>query len=869
MVLQSGFRHYTVYWVVFTVGLVIFGIYQGLSKSPKQAGAVPLAVSVFPLSKQPVPDASGPLHWRDIEEHLWRPFHRGLEIDYYSVGAWFRLELPSSRPTPALLVVRQAYIDQLDIHAATSAEETRVQLGDQRPFHTRPIAHPYLLYRIDDAATQWLYAFVHYPGSTHPNFELWEPQAFYLSDRATSAIRSILFGMLAFAIILNALLYWAYRRAQYLWYQGSLLAGTIVQLILSGASAQFLWPNYPALNNSLPPLIGLNLICAVFFTSRFLALEGFKMQLCRLIALTPLSIWVAFPINTAWAATLSITLTALIPTALFFIAVECYRKRHSNAAIYLVSSIPLLAGIGTSLLEATGRIPAFGVTGTGMLWGFALNSLILTHALSRNIQRTQQTQIETEKKLIVEQAARLEIEAEKRRLLQQNYITHLPNRECFAQWLSQHSQHPYRKNTTDLTVWVVRIQRFPYIECTLTPDQSAALLRHFSSRLAHEVQHVFGADLVTFDDIEVSEAWPNAAQVIASIDTPVFAFATVSRLESHAENARALLSALGEPYAFGGIFWALQPFAGSASTPVVPFTAKQAHETISLATHALAECTFYARWQHYDLLPSQSFLESRQFSWDIEGALARKELFLVFQPKVWLRSKKIAGFECLLRWRHPEGEFISPELIVQHAERAGVITTLSLFVFSEALNFLNVLHRESGHPYSVSINVSPFDLLSPHFVDSLTQSMLGQHIHPGQLMLEITEASAIEGIQTIAEHMTRLNRLGITFALDDFGTGYSSLAVLNQLPLNELKIDRSLLPGVQELDANKSTLRSAIRLGTSLRLNTVIEGIEDLILMDWLAKEADLIGQGFGIGKPMVAEDVCPWIHHWQQQNGG
>jgi diguanylate cyclase len=245
---------------------------------------------------------------------------------------------------------------------------------------------------------------------------------------------------------------------------------------------------------------------------------------------------------------------------------------------------------------------------------------------------------------------------------------------------------------------------------------------------------------------------------------------------------------------------------------------------------------------------------------ELRHAIAADELELHYQPKVDVKTGAAVGCEALVRWNHPQRGFIPPGDFVPHAERSGAIRSLTLWVLGCAFRQLEAW-RQQQLILDVSINISPVDLADPGFADSVERLLYATGADPSRVVLEVTESGAMKDLANTLRIMERLRVLGIRFSIDDFGTGHSSLAHLRQLPVDEIKIDRSFVQELETGDADDVIVRSTINLGHAMQIKLVAEGVELSASWDILANlGCDLI-QGYYVSKPLPAAQFAAWVH--------
>ncbi len=231
----------------------------------------------------------------------------------------------------------------------------------------------------------------------------------------------------------------------------------------------------------------------------------------------------------------------------------------------------------------------------------------------------------------------------------------------------------------------------------------------------------------------------------------------------------------------------------------------------------------------------------------LERAIENEELVLHYQPIVDLDLGRVAGFEALVRWQHPERGLLGPGEFIPLAEETGLIVPLGRWVLRESCRQATLW---AGAPY-LSVNVAGAQLEQPGFLVEVESALTDGGLCPERLVLEVTESSLVDDLE--AERLQALRRLGVRLAIDDFGTGYSSLSYLRKFPMDVLKIDRSFTRDACE---DSALLNAIVAMGESLGLVLVPEGIEEPEQADALRALGCRLGQGYLFGRPVPAEEL-------------
>ena len=243
---------------------------------------------------------------------------------------------------------------------------------------------------------------------------------------------------------------------------------------------------------------------------------------------------------------------------------------------------------------------------------------------------------------------------------------------------------------------------------------------------------------------------------------------------------------------------------------------------------------------------------------DLEKAVSAGELFLEYQPIVALESGSVVGVEALARWDSLHLGRIGPREFIPVAEASGLIREIGRQVLRTACEqAVRWSAGGSGRDLSVSVNLSPRQLLHPDFAEEVAAILRETYLSPSLLNLEITESLLVENTATTLERLRALKDLGVTIAIDDFGTGYSSLGELKFLPVDVLKIPKSFVDNVATDERERAFLAGIIGLGRTLDLRVVAVGVEHADQLDELrGMSCDLV-QGFHLAGPLDADGVA------------
>ena len=259
---------------------------------------------------------------------------------------------------------------------------------------------------------------------------------------------------------------------------------------------------------------------------------------------------------------------------------------------------------------------------------------------------------------------------------------------------------------------------------------------------------------------------------------------------------------------------------------------------------------------------------------ELKSALERNELLLFYQPIIDLQNMKIAGFEALMRWKHPEKGMISPGIFIPVAEESGLINTLSQWALGVSCEAVQALQKTADpklttkKPLFVSVNFSVKDFSADDgkgagFFKSIEKTLKEKNTKPEQIHLEITESLLMEAPDAAKEALEQCRAHGLSVSIDDFGSGYSSLSYLHYFPINTLKIDQSFIRSMSTHQASLVLVKSIIGIARNLGMKVIAEGIETeeeaRIVRELSCEEC----QGYWFSKPMPLDDAMRFVREW------
>ncbi len=416
-------------------------------------------------------------------------------------------------------------------------------------------------------------------------------------------------------------------------------------------------------------------------------------------------------------------------------------------------------------------------------------------------------------------------------------LTGLPNRVYFMDTLRQAIEHTRQHQNPGFAVLFLDLDNFKLVNDSLGHLDGDRLLIATARRLR---------DLLHNND------------VIARFGGDEFAILLDHRVDYYAVIAVAedIRRAMAEPFFFDD-----HEVINSASLGIVLNLGEYEHPADLLrdADTALhhAKAAGRNRYQIFDKTMRASLLERLYLEAALRRSIERQELCLYYQPIVVLATRKIIGFEALIRWNHPNRGMLPPDLFIPIAEEAGLIVSLGWWVLHEACRQLRIWQtRFPELPLTINVNLSGAELMRSNMVEHIRQTLEGTGLDAAYLKLEITESVMMDNAETTIATLKELRDLGVGLCIDDFGTGYSSLRYLHRFPVQTLKIDRSFI-NTLNIDAESAVItQSMIMLSHTLGMNVVAEGVETCEQLEYLNTLHCEYAQGYLFSRPLNSVDA-------------
>lgn len=802
------------------------------------------------LSLEDVRDPQFNTRWETSRERL-------INLGYTESPHWFRLSLTNRSEQRADLIFEIKYpmLDSVDYFRVQGNKLLEyIRTGDHEPFSQRAIAHPNFLFPIElsPGESNTIYLRVQTGGSLQLPIYITRNQVFFETSSRESQIHTFYYGMLSVVALLNLFIFMALREKTYLYYA---LATTSYMLFLASLRAttfEVLWPNNPWLHNqSIIFLIPTAMMLSALFARSFMATAEHSPRIDLILksiaGLSALSVAGSFVLDYATSTRTSVTMA--IPSYLIMLSIGpvLWAKGIRAARYYTVAWGMLTLGAALTAINKYGLIPSNFVTEYGMQIGSALETILLTVALAERLYKEREDKMQAQSATIREHNERRQVELKLIHNALHHPVSSLPNRTCLEMVINDRIKS---QRNQPFCLCIIHLLRFKEINKTLGHNNADLVLAEVSKvyhRLASHINNIYELENVVDEHFYLASFESASFGLILNMDNS----------QELLETIRNLREELLKPIEFKTMRLEMAPAIGLSSYPKHGMDAgtliRHAHVALEEAETEEFKYAFYR--------PEQDRYNARRLTIvsELKQAISNEQLVLFFQPKFDLVHHRVTGVEALIRWNHHRFGLIPPDEFIPIAEQTGVIKSLTRWVVKNAIAVQKELSRTS-HNLNVAINISALNLRESDFIDFVCSELDKAGMDPGLLTVELTETAMMQDPETSIGALEQLHRHGIKVSLDDFGTGYSSLAYIQSLPVDEIKLDRSLIARLGNQRVDQTIVRSTTKMCHDLGFRVVAEGVENQEVIDILARnECDVI-QGFFIAPPLPMEKLIEWL---------
>lgn len=437
-----------------------------------------------------------------------------------------------------------------------------------------------------------------------------------------------------------------------------------------------------------------------------------------------------------------------------------------------------------------------------------------------------------------------EKEERNKKLAYVDYLTGLPNRTAFSEYLDYTMSNLKRGHIA--SVMYIDVDNFKEVNDTLGHSYGDELLIDVAERLKQVIDKNdylarFGGDEFIILTENVISMW------------------------EYEEKIKKVQKVFSYPFVLALKEYFVTISIGIARAPKDGQTVQHMLRSVDVALYAAKESgkNIYC---FYDESMNEKLLDKIETQSQLHTAIDNKEFIVLYQAQIDLESDKVIGFEALLRWKHPAKGLMEPKEFIALAEETGLIIPIGKWVLYEACRQLKEWQDAGYTGITIAVNLSARQFKDASLVETIKEAIDKIGISPEDLELEITETIALDDITYSIDTIQQLKDMGIKISLDDFGTGYSSMNYLKHLPVTNLKIDKSFMDTVMESNNDKAIVSAIITLAKTLDLEVIAEGVENDEQVLFL-KEANCDKvQGFLYSNPVTKEEATILLRSIQKQ---
>ncbi|REL30408.1 EAL domain-containing protein [Thalassotalea euphylliae] len=669
-----------------------------------------------------------------------------------------------------------------------------------------------------------------------PNIPLvWhQAEQFKTKQALTRVLFGVVIGVLAVIGLYNLVIFNAIRDKVYLIYIGYLLAAFLVLATVNGYGYILFSPETQELLNTHSLFFHYYLLSfLVLFTLYFLKFNEdngklFKIGQVSVYLLICLSAIGLFIPHTERA----IIFFSLVPIYYAYsicLVILKLKSEFSWARYYVVSWIPLLVGAGAQQLTLFGYIDYSFILVNAFLLAVLCEITLMSFALAERMRRH---------------------EAERIAEMSYHSGSGIPRKNVFERSLYKLMQTP----DAHLHVLVIKPEHIERVALYVNDAMNTALFKRIYEKLTPLFAYNDAIEPIGMRGEKIALVAGNMLAIVVNEQKNQQALDTI---------VSSINTLVEEAYRIEALQIPLQANIGVASYPEhgnLPFI------LLNKAQMALPDaenCT--GKWAVYEEFQSDNSGYRLKLAAEINAAIEQGSFELYHQPQVDLKTMRVCGSECLIRW-HYDGEnlseqgFIPPTAFIPVAEDMGLINKLTRWVIKQAIAQHSVLLAQGYKHHMVSINISGKDICAEGFYEYVAAEIEAAEIAANKIVFELTESATITNNAQALEVIELLTELGVTISIDDFGTGYASMAYVSELPFKELKVDRQFVQDVGDDKKRRTIAETTVRMAKGLGLEVVAEGINSQKDENLLRQFGCDIGQGYFYAKPMAFDDYLEWL---------
>jgi len=808
---------------------------------------------------------------RRLEKHSWMPSDSETpNFGYTDSSYWFRFRLNNKVPCCGeqtenkIIAIQYALLDHIEFYEIVDGYITRSTVtGDTYPFSQRPLRHRDFLFPINLKFDKPIdvYFRVSTQGSTQFPISIWDAKEFSFADQDEQVVKVLYYGMILALVLYNFFLFVSIKERPYIYYVGLMFSALMLMSGMHGFLFQYVFPQSPVFHKmNILISVPSAMLFASLFSSYFLHLEKIAPKLNALMnsfAVIFLACIVgAFIFSYDVSTRISMFLAIPASFVIMFTGPYAWSKGQAAARYFTIAWVFLMLGVIISALSKFGILPRNTFTENAANWGSAIESILLSFALADRFNKERFAKFKAQRKQLEEAEQRKTAETKLYYQATHQAVDGFPNIVMLQQLLHK-LLHSESQGLRHFSLVFIHLNRIQEINKTLGHANADIVLSIFSRRLS---------SIKMDDDVSLMiEQVDQTTHYFAHIEGVIFAHI----LKSGEKNT--VLKAVGKirkelagPIEFNGMELDLGLYIGIASYPTHGADIETIIRHARVAIDGANSLNDYTGVYSQEVNPYSA--RRLVLMGELKKAIEADDLALHYQPIICCQTGEMLGAEALLRWTHPTLGFVPPDEFVLVAEKTGIIRSLTYWVLDNALA-AKATWPQAGERKTISINISAVNLHEKDFESNLLALLNKHKVQPEDIVLELTETSVMTDPENAMSVLKSLADNGVKIGIDDFGTGHSSMSYIQQLPVYEIKIDRSFVMKMDQVSGDEVIVRATLNLSHDLGYKVVAEGIENQNVLDRLGAMGCDLAQGYHIARPMPLEALMEWIEDREKLN--
>jgi diguanylate cyclase (GGDEF)-like protein len=756
-----------------------------------------------------------------------------------------------------VIAIEYALLDHVEYYEIQDGNIMKSDVtGDIYPFSQRPLRHRDFLFPISLKFNEPvdIYFRVSTQGSTQFPISIWNAQEFSFADQDEQVVKALYYGMIIALMLYNLFLFVSIRERPYIYYVGMMASALMLMSGLHGFLFQYVFPQSPVFHKmNILISVPSGLLFAALFSSYFLRLDKIAPRLNILMNIFAViflaCIAGAFILPYEISTRISVFLAVPACLIIMFSGPYAWSKGQTAARYFTIAWVFLMLGAIISALSKFGVFPRNSFTENAVNWGSAVESILLSFALADRFNTERYAKFKAQRKQLEEAEQRKTAETKLYYQATHQSVDGFPNIVMLQQLLHK-LLHSESQSLRHFSLVFIHLSRIQEINKTLGHANADIVLSIFSRKLSN----------LTMDD-NVSlmiERLDDKTHYFAHIEGVIFAHILKSgELNAALKAVGEIRKELAAPIEFNSMELDLGLSIGIASYPThgtdIETIIRHARVAIDGANSLNDQIGVYS----HDVNPYSA--RRLVLMGELKKAIDTNELALHYQPIICCETGDMLGAEALLRWNHPSLGFVPPDEFVLVAEKTGIIRSLTYWVLDNALA-AKATWPHVGERKTISVNISAVNLHENDFESNLSALLKKHDVRPEDLVLELTETSVMTDPENAMSVLKKLADDGVKIGIDDFGTGHSSMSYIQQLPVYEIKIDRSFVMQMDQVSGDEVIVRTTLNLSHDLGYKVVAEGVENQNALDKLAMMGCDLAQGYHIARPMPLDALIEWI---------